>query len=160
MGPSGGFMLSLSVFLFVLLSVGFLGGLITQSSLIGWFDLLHKPIGNPPNWIFAPVWTTLYFMMAVSVWRIWRVRKEKEVRVALGYFAAQFLLNTLWTPAFFGLRNPALGLCTIAMLWVFIGLTIQSFSKIEKPAALLLWPYWVWVTYATYLNTALWWLNR
>jgi tryptophan-rich sensory protein len=99
-------------------------------------------------------------MMAVSVWRIWRVRKEKEVRAALGYFAAQFLLNVLWTPAFFGLRNPALGLCMITVLWVLIGLTIQSFSKLEKPAALLLWPYWGWVTYATYLNAALWWLNR
>lgn len=153
-------MISLIVILLLVLCSGFLGGLITQSALADWYDLLNKPLGNPPSAVFAPVWTILYLMMAVSVWRIWRLRKEKDVHAALGFFGVQFLLNLLWTPAFFGLRNPLLGLCTISALLIFIGLTIRSFSKIDKIAAWLLWPYGVWVAYATYLNAAIGWLNR
>lgn len=152
--------MSLLIFILVILVCGSAGGFITSLAIPKWYRFLSKPNLSPPNWIFAPVWTTLYLMMAVSVWRIWRIRRDKPVSNALSLFVVQFCLNILWTPVFFGLRNPGLGLGVILVLWAMIGFTVREFYKFDKIAAYLLLPYLAWVSFATYLNAGIYILNR
>ena len=123
-----------------------------------WYDGLDKPPGNPPGWVFGPVWTALYLMIAVAGWRIWRV--QRRWRPALWLWLAQLLANALWSYLFFGLQRPGLALVDITVLLVLIAWTIVRFKPIDHLAAWLMVPYWLWVFFATYLNASLWYLNR
>jgi tryptophan-rich sensory protein len=144
------------------LLVGIMGSLLMTADTLGnWYANLHKPFFNPPIWIFGPVWTTLYIMMGISAYLVWRKGLDsKIVRIALGCFIVQFFLNAIWTPLFFGLRSPMLGLIDIVLLLNAIIVTVFAFSKISRPAALLLVPYLVWVSFATILNASIYLLNR
>lgn len=141
--------------------VGILGTPFTISAISTWYIFLNKPPFSPPNWIFGPVWTLLYFLMAVSAFLIWRKGwKQKKIKKALFYFLIQLALNFLWSLLFFGLRSPILGLVDIIALLISIILTIGAFYKISKPAAYLLIPYLLWVSFATILNLFIVVLNR
>jgi tryptophan-rich sensory protein len=139
---------------------GALGSLATILNISGWYTTLVKPGFNPPAWIFGPVWTTLYLMMGAALFLVWRQQDlDSRVKPALGWFAVQLLLNTLWSFLFFCLHSPLLGLVDIVLLWLAIGITIRQFFPISKPAAWLLIPYWLWVTFATVLNFEIFRLN-
>ena len=125
----------------------------------GWYTELAKPAWNPPAWIFGPVWTVLYIMMAVAAWRVWLRGGWKEQRVALGLFLAQWALNALWTPLFFGLYLPGWALVEILALFVLILLVIRAFWLADRIAGALLVPYAAWVAFASVLNFTLWRMN-
>lgn len=125
-----------------------------------WYAGLNKPSWNPPGWLFGPVWTTLYAMMAVAAWRVWRVSGFAARRRPLSLFLVQLALNALWTPLFFGLQRPGLAFVEILLLWLAIAWTIAAFRKVDRLAAGLLWPYLAWVSFAAVLNGTLWFLNR
>jgi tryptophan-rich sensory protein len=145
----------------VCVSIGYLSGMVTRDSITTWYPTLVKPIFNPPNWIFGPVWTLLYIMMGIAAGLIWTSGyDEKKVKKALGFFAIQFGLNALWSYLFFGLRNPLLALIKIIILWLLIVETYNQFKKIDKVSGLLLLPYLAWVSFAMVLNFSIWWLNR
>ena len=145
---------------FVCLVIGFLASMATQSSVNSWFSTLNKPSFNPPNWLFAPVWTTLYILMGISAGWVWgKGFHHKWVKTGLYHFGFQLLLNALWSIAFFGLKNPFLGLVIILSLVVMLSLTIRWFYLVSRLAALLLVPYLLWVCFATALNYKIWELN-
>lgn len=133
--------------------LGNASGLVTFFSVDGWYAALERPAGNPPNWIFGPVWTLLYAMLGVALALLWHAQGPARLqRRALRYFGLQLGLNLLWTPAFFGLQRIDLALLVIVPLLLLIGLTIRAAHPVSRPAALLLLPYFLWVGYATYLN--------
>lgn len=139
---------------------GIIGSLFTTPAINGWYVTLVKPDINPPAWIFGPVWTTLFILMGISAFLIWRKGLDRrDVKIALGIFIVQLVLNTLWSILFFGFHSPGLALIEIAVLWVVILITIVMFSKISKPAAWLLLPYILWVSFASYLNYLIYTLN-
>ena len=123
-----------------------------------WYEALVKPPLNPPNWIFGPVWSALYLAMAIAGWLVWRARPDTVRPLAL--WGARLLLNAGWSGLFFGLHRPGLALIEILILWGVLGTTLLAFWPIHRGAALLLAPYWAWVTFASYLNAGLWFLNR
>lgn len=122
-----------------------------------WYERLAKPDWRPPNWLFAPVWSLLYLMIALSGWLVWR---ETGFAGALAVYFLQLLLNGAWTPVFFGLHRIDLGLLVISLLWLAIAATIVAFYPISSLAAYLLLPYAVWVAIAMALNYSIWRLNR
>jgi len=124
-----------------------------------WYRQITKPAWNPPAWLFGPVWTALYLMMAVAAWRIWRRGGWATQRRPLGLFMAQLTLNALWSPLFFGLKNPGLAFAEILLLLTSIAICLRAFIAIDKPAGFLLVPYLAWVAFATVLNAVLWRLN-
>ena len=137
-----------------------IGNLATLPNLAPWYAGLVKPSFNPPNGVFGPVWTTLYVMMIVAFWRVLRAEAAPRRGAAIGWFLVQMALNAGWSVAFFGLHSPLAGLAVIGPLVVAIAATIRAFRPIDRPAAWLLAPYLAWVSFATLLNTAIWWLNR
>lgn len=139
---------------------GIIGAVFTTPSIAGWYAGITKPSFNPPAWVFGPVWTTLFALMGIAAFLVWQKGlARKDVKVALGVFIGQLVLNTLWSVIFFGLHSPGGALFEIVFLWGAILLTIFVFSKISKPAAWLLVPYILWVSFAAYLNYAIWALN-
>lgn len=144
--------------LFCLL-VGMVGSFFTIKEIPTWYAGLNKPFFSPPNWIFGPVWTMLYLLMGISVYLVW-VSKSKKVKKAINIFLIQLFLNFLWSLLFFGWHSPILGLVNIIILWIFIMKTIKNFYPISKISAYLLYPYLAWVSFASLLNAAVWWLNR
>lgn len=144
------------------LVIGYFSGMVTKSSITTWYPTLVKPSFNPPNWIFAPVWSMLYIMMGVAAGLVWnRIDFEKEiVKKALIFFAIQLALNALWSYLFFGLKNPMLAGVEIILLWLMIYETYIQFGKINKIAGYLFIPYLLWVSFALVLNASIWWLNR
>lgn len=139
---------------------GLLGSLVTVTGPGSWYAGIAKPAFSPPGFLFAPVWTTLYILMGISLYLIWMEGTgRKDVRIALGVFAIQLVLNGLWTFLFFGLQSPILGLAEILVLWVFIVLTIVLFHRIRKTTAYLLVPYLLWVSFAAFLTYTIWTLN-
>ena len=128
---------------------------------LNWYNTLSKPFFTPPAWLFGPAWTFLYVLMAVSAFFVWRKRIiKKKVKEALKVFVIQLVLNLAWSPIFFGLHDIFLALLLILVLWCLILLTIREFYKIDKIASYLLWPYLVWVSFATILNFSVWYLNK
>ena len=121
-----------------------------------WYERLDKPSWRPPNRLFAPVWTILYLMIAVSGWLIWRQAGFAGAALPLAVFALQLILNAAWTPLFFGLRRPDLGFVDIVLVWLSIVATIMLFQPVSAIAALLLVPYLAWVTFAAVLNFSIW----
>ncbi|MXN92833.1 tryptophan-rich sensory protein [Flavobacterium sp. Sd200] len=144
------------------LGIGYLGGQVTQSSVETWYPLLEKPFFTPPNWAFPVAWTTLYIFMGIAAGLVWsRIEVETEtVRKGLTFFAIQLVLNALWSYLFFGLKNPLLALIEIVLLWLMIYETYLPFKRVSRYAGYLFIPYLAWVTYATALNGAIWWMNR
>lgn len=139
---------------------GIIGSVFTAPSITGWYAGIIKPALNPPSWVFGPVWTTLFVLMGISAFLIWKKGLDrKDVKIALGTFLGQLVLNTLWSIIFFGLHSPGGALVEIVFLWFAILATIITFAKISQPAAWLLVPYIFWVSFAMYLNYAIWSLN-
>jgi tryptophan-rich sensory protein len=124
-----------------------------------WFAALKKPAWNPPGWVFGPVWTALYAMMAAAAWLVWQRGGWKEQRKPLLIFLAQLALNALWTPLFFGLHRPGVAFAEIVLLWLAIVATLVAFRPVNRTAAWLLVPYLAWVSFAAVLNGTLWRLN-
>jgi len=144
----------------VCLAIGGLSGMATTDAIEGWYATLNKPSFNPPNWVFGPAWTLLYILMGIAAGLVWKAGWERrEVRVALGIFAVQLLLNGLWSIIFFALESPLWALVEILVLLVFIVLTIVKFKPINATAAYLLVPYVLWVSFATVLTASIWYLN-
>ena len=146
-------------FLVLCLAVAAVGGAATASSVGSWYPTLAKPAFNPPNWIFAPVWTALYFMMAVAGWRVWRRDGLRRARWALTLFALQLALNLAWSILFFGMRSIGAALIEIVLLLLAILATALAFWKRERAAGMLFIPYAAWVAFAAVLNAAIWRLN-
>lgn len=119
-----------------------------------WYAELSKPSWTPPSWVFGPAWTTLYCMMGVAAWLVWRERGLRSRE--LGAWGVQLALNALWTPLFFGLRRPDLAFVEIVLLWLAVAATLTLFLRARRLAGLLLVPYLAWVSFAAALNAALW----
>lgn len=151
--------LALIPFLAICLGVGGLGAIVTEKGVRTWYPTLRKPPGTLPQWVFGPVWTTLYVLMAVSAWLVWRDYRW-GARAALFIFLAQLALNVAWSGIFFRARRPGFALFEILILWLAILFTIFVFYPLNAVSACLLLPYLLWVTYATYLNFGIWRLNR
>lgn len=145
----------LAVFFLAVIAVSVAGGMITASSIPDWYQSLAKPSWTPPNWVFGPAWTILYFLMAIAAWLIWRRRRLAPVQAALAAWWIQLALNFLWTLLFFGLRQPVAALVEIAVLWIAILVTIVLFYRVRRSAALLLLPYIAWVGFAASLNAGI-----
>lgn len=146
-------------FLGLCLAVSAIGGAVTAASVGTWYPSLAKPPFNPPNWIFAPVWTALYFIMAIAGWRVWRRDGFAKARAALALFALQLALNLCWSIVFFGLRSIGAALVEIVVLLLAILATTLVFWQRDRVAGMLFIPYVAWVAFATVLNAALWQLN-
>lgn len=132
-----------------------IGGLLTASSVTDWYQTLAKPAWTPPDWLFGPVWSTLYFMMAVAVWLVWRRDVWAASRSAMCWFGVQLTLNTLWSVIFFGLRRPGWALAEILLLWLSIAATVLAFRRRSLAAAWLMLPYLAWTSFAACLNFAI-----
>ena len=140
---------------------------------MNWYDMLYKPALNPPDWVFSPAWTILYVLMGIAAFLIWKEYSKltlsevegsvssgrKRTRIALAIFGLQLFLNAIWSVIFFGLRSPGWAFVDIIALWLAIICTIIVFYKISRPAAWLLLPYILWVSFASYLNYSIWILN-
>lgn len=137
---------------------GIVGSIFTTPEIGGWYTTLVRPELAPPNWVFGPVWTTLFALMGLALFLVWRAPRRSKT-VAYTCFAIQLVLNVLWSYIFFGLHNPGGAVVGVAFLWVAIFCTIFTFAKISKTAALLLVPYLAWVSFASYLNYMIWVLN-
>lgn len=150
----------LAITVFVSELAGIIGSVFTTPSITGWYAGIVKPAINPPAWVFGPVWTTLFALMGIAAFLIWKKGLgRRDVKIALYIFGGQLILNTLWSIIFFGLHNPGAALIEIIFLWVVILVTIIAFFKISKAAAWLLIPYILWVSFAGYLNFTIWMLN-
>jgi len=148
--------LALAGWLLLCFSAAALGGWFMPGE---WYAQLQKPTWNPPGWIFGPVWTALYMMMAIAAWLVWRRGGFAAQRGPLSLFLLQLFLNAAWTPLFFGLHHPALAFVDIVLLWLALLATLLTFWRRSRIAGALLIPYLAWVSFATALNLALWRLN-
>ena len=150
----------LTVALVVCELTGVIGAVFTTPAIPVWYATLVKPSFNPPAWIFAPVWTILYTLMGIAVYLVWsKGPKRKEVKIALGIFSVQLILNVLWSFIFFGNQNIGGAFLEIIFLWVAILATIVAFHRISRTAAWILVPYIVWASFAGYLNYFIWQMN-
>jgi benzodiazapine receptor len=138
---------------------GVLGSLFTTPAIPTWYKTLKKPFFTPPDWIFGPVWISLFILMGISLFMVWRRQDHPQFKITLTFFLIQLIFNILWSAAFFGFRSPLLGLIDIGLLWGAILLTIRYSLRISKVAGLLLLPYMFWVSFAVVLNFYLWILN-
>jgi benzodiazapine receptor len=140
---------------------GIIGSIFTTPSIPGWYEGLSRPSFNPPNWLFAPVWTTLFALMGLAAYLVYeKGLKKPEVKRALSVFAFQLLLNMLWSIVFFGAHMILGAVVVIVLLWAMILATILLFHRISRAAAYLLVPYILWVSFASVLNISLYVLNR
>lgn len=140
---------------------GVVGSVFTTPAVKDWLPTLAKPSFFPPNWLFAPVWLTLYTMMGLALFLVWRQQQEGKPAVgAISLFLVHLGLNAAWSIVFFGLKDIASALAVIIVLWLMIVVLIAWFYRLSKPAAWLLIPYLAWVSFASALNYAIWQLNR
>jgi tryptophan-rich sensory protein len=152
--------MKLFISILIPLLVGAISGYFTSSGVDGWYAFANKPWFNPPNWIFAPVWTTLYVLMGIALFLVWRAEADKAIKqTAIILFTVQLTLNFFWSIIFFKLQQPGWAFADIILMWVMILLTILWFGKISSTAAWLLVPYISWVSFATILNYSIWRLN-
>jgi len=147
-------------FILVTFVAAFIGSLFTTPNIASWYSTLTKPSFAPPNWLFGPAWTILYILMAVAAFLIWQNKNNPQAKKALIFYFIQLTLNSLWSIIFFGWHNPQLAFFEIVILWLFILLTLIKFYKIKKTAGLLLVPYLLWVSFASFLNLFIWLLNK
>ena len=148
----------LTLSLILCLGAGGIGSLFTTPAISTWYTTLNKPVFSPPNFIFAPVWITLYILMAIAFYLV-LINKSKDKRMAITFFLTQLVLNVFWSVIFFGLHNPIFAFVEIIILWIAIFLTIKSFYKISRNASYLLIPYLLWVSFASVLNLSIVLLN-
>jgi translocator protein len=141
------------------LAVGGFGGRWTAPQIPGWYQTLTKPSFNPPGWIFGPVWTTLYILMAVAAWRVTESPESRLRTLGITLFVFQLALNLAWSWIFFHKHAIGMAAVEVALLWCAIGATTLVFSRVSASAAWLMAPYWAWVTFASILNAAIWRLN-
>jgi benzodiazapine receptor len=152
--------LKLIIAISIPLLIGFTSGFFTITGAGSWYQTIQKPSWNPPGWVFGPVWTTLYVMMGIALFLIWKSSANKEAKqTAILFFSIQLVLNFFWSFIFFNQQQPGWALVEIIVLWSAILVTIFSFSKINNTAAWLLVPYISWVSFATILNYTIWKLN-
>lgn len=151
--------LGLVIALALCLGAAALGGLATAPRIDTWYATLAKPPWNPPSWVFGPVWTVLYVLMAIAVWLVWRREGWAGAPRALALFTTQLALNVAWSWVFFGARQPGWAFVELIVLWLAIGATAWAFWPHSRTAACLLLPYWAWVSFAGVLNFAIWRLN-
>jgi len=157
-------LLSLVLAVVIVEIVGASGAIFTSQGLATWYGTLEQPALAPPNWVFGPVWTTLFALMGGAVWLVWRRANAappvgSRARTAIAIFAVHFVFNLGWSAAFFGIQSIGIGLVVISILWVLIVVTIWAFYRVDRRAALLLVPYLLWVTFAGFLNYQFWVLN-
>lgn len=139
-------------------AVAAIGGL-AAANASAFYATLTQPAWAPPGWLFGPVWTVLYAMMAVAAWLVWRERGRVPVRGALTLFVVQLAVNGLWSWLFFAWRQGGIALAEVLLLWVLISATVIAFRRVRPLAAALLLPYLAWVTFASVLNAVMWRLN-
>lgn len=151
--------LGLIVWIALSFSAGVVGSVATAMGVEGWYRTLAKPSWTPPNWIFGPVWSTLYLLMGVAGWLVWKQAGFRAARQPLLLFAIQLVLNGMWSWMFFAFQRPDWALANIVLLWLAIVATIVAFFRRSFLAGLLLVPYLAWVSFATILNFAIWRLN-
>lgn len=151
--------IGLAVFVALCFAAAGIGWVWTNAGLTEWYPSLRKPVWTPPDRVFGPVWSILYMAMAVAGWLIWRRRARIGANVALLLFVVQLGLNALWSGLFFALRSPGLAFGEITLLWLAIVATVLAFWRISRVAALLIIPYWLWVTFASLLNLVIWTMN-
>lgn len=152
--------LALPAFILAAFAAGALGSFATFQNVRTWYPTIAKPAWTPPSWVFGPVWTCLYVAMGVAAWRAWRGAAAVEARAVLRLYAAQLVLNALWSILFFGLRQPGLAFFEILLLWALLVALLPRLWRADRVAGLLWAPYVGWVTFASALNGAIWWLNR
>ena len=156
-----GLAIKIIISLAVTFSAPVIASFVTAPGSSDWYANLNKPFFNPPGWVFGPVWTALYILMAVSAALVWQKGLAGPiVRMALALYLVQLVLNGLWTPLFFGAKMPLLAFIDIVLLWAAIILTILAFVRVSRYAALLMLPYLAWTSFAAVLNFSLWYLNR
>ncbi|MFO7956371.1 MAG: TspO/MBR family protein [Candidatus Brocadiia bacterium] len=159
MGEKGRAVSGAIVFVVLVFAVAAAGSLATGRSVEGWYDQLAKPSWTPPGWLFGPVWTVLYLMMAAAAWAVWWRKGLRGARLPLGLWLGQLLLNGAWSVIFFGLHQPGWALAELVVLWGAILATLVAFWRVVPVAGWLMLPYQLWVTFAGALNFAIWRLN-
>ncbi|HZF64104.1 MAG TPA: TspO/MBR family protein [Chitinophagaceae bacterium] len=152
--------LKLLVSLLLPLMVGFTASNFTETGEGSWYRSIQKPEWNPPNWVFAPVWTLLYVLMGIALYLVWKLNPSRQRNFAMGFWAGQMVLNFLWSFIFFRQEEIGWAQVEITALWLSIFFTILAFAKISKLSAWLLVPYISWVSFAAILNFAIWQLNK
>ncbi|MFH0840775.1 MAG: TspO/MBR family protein [bacterium] len=139
---------------------GVIGSVFTVSSISTWYATLEKPSFNPPSWLFGPVWILLYLLMGISIYLVWqKIKENKKVKAGMILFWIHLFFNAIWSIIFFGFQNIALAFVNIVIIWLMIIILIIKFWKINKWSAYLLIPYFLWVSFASILNYAIWYLN-
>ena len=151
--------IGLAVFILVCLGAGGLGAIATTPDIDGWYTTLTKPTWNPPDSVFGPVWTTLFILMGIAAWLVWKPEGFKHAAVPMTLFAVQLVLNISWSWIFFGMHQPGWAFVEIVILWLAIVGTTVTFFRCSKLAGWLMLPYLVWVTFAAVLNFTIWRLN-
>jgi len=151
--------IGLIVLLVVCFAAAGIGGAVTTPKIGTWYSTLVKPSWNPPAWIFGPVWSALYFCMAVAAWLVWRQGGFSGAKVPLTQFVVQLALNFLWSCIFFGLEKPGLAFGEVLLLWLTIVTTMVLFWQRSMIAGILFVPYLAWVSFASFLNFTIWRLN-
>jgi tryptophan-rich sensory protein len=152
--------LALLLFLLASFTAAAIGGFATADAVRTWYPTLVKPTWNPPAAVFAPVWTLLYIMMSVAAWRVWLRFELPDARPTIRLFFVSLVLNVLWSVLFFGLHRPGWALLEILVFWGTLVALLGRFRRLDAVAGWLWLPYVAWVTFATALNAAVWWLNR
>ncbi|MFA5767681.1 MAG: TspO/MBR family protein [Candidatus Paceibacterota bacterium] len=151
--------LGVVISIFIAQMAGVIGSFFTVSGVQNWYAYLQKPVFAPPSWVFAPAWITLYTLMGIAAFLVWKKRNVIGVKSALWLYGIQLGFNALWSIIFFGMRNPGLAFIEILVLWVLILAVTVKFFKIDKAAGYLFIPYILWVTFASVLNFAVWQIN-
>lgn len=151
--------IGLVVFIGVCVGAGGLGAIATTPEIAGWYATIRKPTWNPPNSVFGPVWTTLFIMMAVAAWLIWKPKGFRAAAMPLTLFAIQLALNIAWSWIFFGMHQPGWAFVEILILWLAIVATTVAFFRQSTIAGWLMIPYLAWVSFASVLNFTIWRLN-
>jgi translocator protein len=147
--------LVLALLLAAVFAISAIGASFTAPKTPGWYAGLNKPWFNPPSWVFGPVWTILYVLMAVAAWRVWLAPQSAERRAALVLFAVQIALNAIWSPVFFGLESPRIGLAVILALLIALAATVWRYFAVDRAAGWMMVPYLAWVAFAALLNGAI-----
>ncbi|TWU28958.1 TspO/MBR family protein [Novipirellula artificiosorum] len=151
--------IGLAIFIGICLGAGGIGAIATTSEIESWYKTIETPSWNPPDYVFGPVWTTLFIMMAVAAWRVWKQEGFKPAATPLTLFAAQLGLNVAWSWVFFGMHQPGWAFVEIVILWLAIVATTVAFFRRSKVAGGLMLPYLAWVSFASVLNFAIWRMN-
>ncbi len=152
--------LVLTLFLLACFAVAGTAAWLTRSSVNSWYPTIQKPSWNPPNWLFGPVWTVLYIMMAIAGWKVWQLQPGSLREFLLAIFWVQLFLNFLWSPLFFRFHAIGIAAVEIVFLWLAIGAFVICAWRGSPAAAFLFVPYWLWVSFAAFLNFTIWQLNR